>query len=119
MWRRWLTDALHGRISLARAFWVYGLAASVVYSFIGGAPRRRNSTCVYHLPALRARHRGTAERNFVALSFELVVEVFRKAGSRSCDCRTDRGADNALRAVCQFKLAGCLLSTYFHKYDDV
>src|SRR5215469_16567620 len=32
MWPRWLTDALSGKISLARAFWVYGLGVSLVYS---------------------------------------------------------------------------------------
>lgn len=32
---RWLADALSGRLSLSRAFWVYGLGVSVVYSVIG------------------------------------------------------------------------------------
>jgi len=32
---RWLADALGGKVSLARAFWVYGLGLSVVYSLIG------------------------------------------------------------------------------------
>jgi hypothetical protein len=32
---QWLADALSGKVSLARAFWVYGLGISVVYSFIG------------------------------------------------------------------------------------
>jgi hypothetical protein len=40
VWPRWLTDALSGKASLARAFWVYGLGISVAYSlielFIGG-----------------------------------------------------------------------------------
>ena len=36
MWPRWLNDALGGKASLARAFWVYGLVVSVVYSLIGG-----------------------------------------------------------------------------------
>ena len=36
MWPRWLTDALSGKTSLARAFWVYGLGVSVAYSLIGG-----------------------------------------------------------------------------------
>jgi hypothetical protein len=35
MWPRWLTDALSGKVSLARAFWIYGLGISVVYSLIG------------------------------------------------------------------------------------
>ncbi len=35
MWPRWLADALSGKVSLARAFWVYGLGISVVYSLIG------------------------------------------------------------------------------------
>jgi hypothetical protein len=35
VWPRWLTDALSGKVSLARAFWVYGLGLSVVYSVIG------------------------------------------------------------------------------------
>jgi hypothetical protein len=30
-----LTDALSGKASLARAFWVYGLGVSLVYSLIG------------------------------------------------------------------------------------
>jgi hypothetical protein len=32
---RWLADALSGKSSLARAFWVYGLGVSVGYSLIG------------------------------------------------------------------------------------
>jgi hypothetical protein len=36
MWPRWLTDALNGKASLSRAFWVYGFGVSVVYSLIGG-----------------------------------------------------------------------------------
>jgi len=35
VWPRWLADALSGRASLARAFWLYGLGISVVYSLIG------------------------------------------------------------------------------------
>jgi tryptophan-rich sensory protein len=35
VWPRWLADALGGKVSLARAFWVYGLGLSVVYSLIG------------------------------------------------------------------------------------
>ena len=35
MWPKWLTDALGGKASLARAFWIYGLGVSVVYSLIG------------------------------------------------------------------------------------
>jgi hypothetical protein len=35
VWPRWLADALSGKVSLARAFWVYGLGVSVVYSLIG------------------------------------------------------------------------------------
>ena len=34
MWPRWLIDALSGKASLARAFWVYGLGISVAYSLI-------------------------------------------------------------------------------------
>jgi hypothetical protein len=34
VWPRWLTDALSGKASLARAFWVYGLGISVAYSLI-------------------------------------------------------------------------------------
>jgi hypothetical protein len=34
MWPKWLTDALNGKASLARAFWVYGLGISVAYSLI-------------------------------------------------------------------------------------
>jgi FtsH-binding integral membrane protein len=32
---RWLADALSGKVSLSRAFWVYGLGVSVLYSVIG------------------------------------------------------------------------------------
>ncbi len=32
---RWLADALSGKVSLARAFWLYGLGISVVYSLMG------------------------------------------------------------------------------------
>jgi hypothetical protein len=32
---QWLADALSGKVSLARAFWVYGQGISVVYSLIG------------------------------------------------------------------------------------
>ena len=35
MWPRWLADALSGKVSLARAFWLYGLGISVAYSLIG------------------------------------------------------------------------------------
>lgn len=35
MWPKWLTDALSGKVSLARAFWLYGLGVSVGYSVIG------------------------------------------------------------------------------------
>jgi hypothetical protein len=35
VWPRWLTDALTGKASLARAFWGYGVGISVGYSVIG------------------------------------------------------------------------------------
>jgi hypothetical protein len=35
VWPRWLADALSGKASLARAFWLYGLGVSSVYSLIG------------------------------------------------------------------------------------
>ena len=35
MWPRWVADALSGKVSLARAFWLYGLGISVVYSLVG------------------------------------------------------------------------------------
>jgi hypothetical protein len=35
VWPRWLADALRGKASLGRAFWVYGVGISVVYSLIG------------------------------------------------------------------------------------
>ena len=35
MWPRWLADALSGKVSLSRAFWLYGLGISVAYSLIG------------------------------------------------------------------------------------
>ena len=35
MWPRWLANALSGKVSLSRAFWVYGLGVSVAYSLIG------------------------------------------------------------------------------------
>jgi hypothetical protein len=35
VWPRWLTDALTGKLSLARAFWVWGVGVSIGYSLIG------------------------------------------------------------------------------------
>lgn len=35
MWPRWLTDALSGKTSLARAFWGYGVGISIGYSVVG------------------------------------------------------------------------------------
>lgn len=35
MWPQWLTDALTGRTSLQRAFWLYGLGGTVAYSAAG------------------------------------------------------------------------------------
>jgi hypothetical protein len=35
VWPRWLADALSGKVSLARAFWLYGLGVSVAYSLFG------------------------------------------------------------------------------------
>jgi len=35
VWPRWLADALRGKLSLARAFWLYGVGISVVYCVIG------------------------------------------------------------------------------------
>jgi hypothetical protein len=35
VWPRWLTDALTGKASLARAFWGYGLGLSIGYSLLG------------------------------------------------------------------------------------
>jgi hypothetical protein len=35
VWPRWLVDALVGKISLSRAFWVYGVGISVAYSIVG------------------------------------------------------------------------------------
>jgi hypothetical protein len=32
---RWLSDALGGRVSLSRAFWIYGVGVSVAYSVAG------------------------------------------------------------------------------------
>ena len=32
---RWLSDALSGKASLSRAFWVYGVGVSVAYSVVG------------------------------------------------------------------------------------
>ena len=32
---KWLADALSGKVSLARAFWLYGFGVSVGYSVIG------------------------------------------------------------------------------------
>ena len=34
MWPRWLTDPLTGKISLGRAFWLYGVGGSIAYSLI-------------------------------------------------------------------------------------
>jgi len=35
MWPHWLTEALRGRVSLSRAFWLYGVGVSVAYSVVG------------------------------------------------------------------------------------
>ena len=35
MWPQWLTDPLAGKTSLSRAFWLYGLGGSIVYSVLG------------------------------------------------------------------------------------
>ena len=35
MWSRWLTDGLSGKLSLKRAFWIWGVGVSVAYSLIG------------------------------------------------------------------------------------
>ena len=35
MWPRSLADALRGKLSLGRAFWLYGVGISVVYSLVG------------------------------------------------------------------------------------
>ena len=35
MWPRSLADALRGKPSLARAFWLYGVGLSIVYSLVG------------------------------------------------------------------------------------
>ena len=42
MWPRWLADALRGKPSLARAFWLYGVGSSVVYSLVGLLISTRN-----------------------------------------------------------------------------
>lgn len=35
MWPRWLSDALSGKDSLARAFWIWGVGVSVAYTLVG------------------------------------------------------------------------------------
>lgn len=35
MWPRWLSDALGGKVSLSRAFWLYGFGVSAAYSVVG------------------------------------------------------------------------------------
>jgi hypothetical protein len=35
VWPQWLTDPLSGKTSLSRAFWLYGLGGSIVYSVMG------------------------------------------------------------------------------------
>ena len=35
MWPRWLSDALTGKVSLSRAFWLYGFGVSTAYSVLG------------------------------------------------------------------------------------
>jgi len=42
VWPRWLADALRGKPSLARAFWLYGVGISVVYSLVGLLISTRN-----------------------------------------------------------------------------
>jgi phage-related minor tail protein len=34
MWPKWLTDALSGKVSLGRAFWLYGVGVSIGYSAV-------------------------------------------------------------------------------------
>jgi hypothetical protein len=46
MWPKWLTDALSGKVSLARAFWLYGLGGSVAYTVIGAFIDVSNSVAV-------------------------------------------------------------------------
>lgn len=46
MGSRWLADALSGKVSLSRAFWVYGLGISVAYSLIGLLINIQNSLSV-------------------------------------------------------------------------
>jgi hypothetical protein len=43
---RWFADALVGKVSLSRAFWVYGLGISVAYSLIGLLIDIQNSLAV-------------------------------------------------------------------------
>ena len=42
MWPRSLADALRGKLSLGRAFWLYGVGISVVYSLVGLLISTRN-----------------------------------------------------------------------------
>ena len=46
MWPRWLTDALSGKVSLARAFWLYGLGVSVAFSVIAAVIDIQNPLAV-------------------------------------------------------------------------
>jgi hypothetical protein len=34
VWPRWLTDPLAGKTSLGRAFWLYGVGGSILYSVV-------------------------------------------------------------------------------------
>jgi len=42
VWPRSLADALRGKLSLGRAFWLYGVGISVVYSLVGLLISTRN-----------------------------------------------------------------------------
>ena len=64
---RWLADALSGKVSLARAFWLYGLGLSVAYSLIGALIDLQDRPAVAILPGRGTCSRRLADHNSVAM----------------------------------------------------
>lgn len=94
MWPRWLLEALSGKVSLSRAFWLYGVGISVAYSVIGAWIDAANGpavaayvivgfvlgvlqTIILWRSAANARSRflGRLVRTSIVLGFVIVVVV--------------------------------------------
>jgi hypothetical protein len=54
MWPQWLTDPLTGKTSLARAFWLYGLGGSILFSALGAllSPESTLGVALYFAAAI-------------------------------------------------------------------